>query len=141
MIKRSATGRWEGNLKEGKGVLNTESGFANGAMTFASRFKDGQGTNPEELIGAAEAGCFSMFLAHLLASDGHPATSVETTATVYLDEGGPQITKIELVTEAVVPGLSEEAYRQFVDKAKSNCPVSKALSATTIEVKSATLKG
>lgn len=141
MIKRSATGRWEGNLKEGNGALKTESGHLDGAMTFASRFKDGQGTNPEELIGAAEAGCFSMFLSHLLASDGHPPESVETTATVYLDEGGPQITKIELVTEAVVPGLTEETYREFVENAKKNCPVSKALSATPIEIKSATLKG
>ena len=102
------------------------SGAYEGAYSFPSRFESGKGTNPEELIGAAHAGCFSMFLAALLTDAGFPPTIVRTTATVHLD-AGPTITKIELATEAAVPRLDQKAFLAHAEAAKKNCPVSKAL--------------
>jgi osmotically inducible protein OsmC len=106
------------------------SGAYEGDFTYASRFEEAKGTNPEELIGAAHAGCFSMFLSALLTKAEFPPTSVHTTATVHLG-GGPTITKIDLVTEAVVPGIDSAKFGQLAQEAKANCPVSKALGAVS----------
>jgi osmotically inducible protein OsmC len=125
IAKAEAT--WNGTLKEGAGTMKVASGFFEGPYTWASRFAgDTKGTNPEELIGAAHAGCFSMFLSSQLTNAGFTPTRIHTTATVHL-EAGPTITKIELNTEAEVPGLDEKTFMDKVDVAKKNCPVSKAL--------------
>ena len=111
-------------------------------FTYASRFEEGEGSNPEELIGAAHAGCYSMFLSALLSKDGHVPNSINTEASVYLDsvDGAPTIHTIKLVTVADVPGLGEEEFAEYAQNAKAQCPVSKALAAVnTIEL-SATLK-
>lgn len=122
---------WLGTLKEGAGTMKVASGFFEGPYTRASRFEgDPKGTNPEELIGAAHAGCFSMFLSGLLSNGGFNPTRIHTTATVHLG-AGPTITKIELVTEAEVPGLDAAALQDYAQKAKANCPVSKALAAVS----------
>jgi osmotically inducible protein OsmC len=144
MTTRTATAVWNGTLKEGNGNMKVQSGFVDVPFTFASRFENSdKGTNPEELIGAAHAGCFSMFLSALLSNNGYIPTSVNTTASVTLgrDDTGPLITSIELVTEAVVPGLSAADYDGFVAAAKANCPISRVLAATNVILKSATLKG
>jgi osmotically inducible protein OsmC len=134
MAVRSAHARWEGPLVGGKGTMDTESGAFSGDYSFSSRFEDGGGTNPEELIGAAHAGCFSMALAHGLAEGGHVATSVDTTARVTIKavEGGFAITGIELLCEAVVPGATDAEFQAAAEATKSGCPVSKALSAVPI---------
>ncbi len=134
MAIRNADAVWKGDLKSGQGTVKVASGTFEGSYSFPSRFENGRGTNPEELLGAAHAACFSMALAHGLSSAGHTPTSVHTTAKVHLDRGsdGFAITRIELETEAVVPGLEEAAFRQQADNAKKNCPVSKALTGTQI---------
>ena len=122
-----ATAKWTGTLKEGAGTMKGASGHFDAPFTFVSRFEGAAaGTNPEELIGAAHAGCFSMFLAAQLTTAGHPPASIETTATVHLG-AGPAIIKIELETVADVPGVPEALFNEKVDFAKKNCPVSKAL--------------
>jgi osmotically inducible protein OsmC len=127
MTVSKAQAKWTGTLKEGSGSVKGTAFEA--PFTFASRFEgSGQGTTPEELIGAAHAGCFSMFLAAQLSKEGHPPTSIETKATVHL-EAGPAITKIELETLADVPGIDAKLFGEKVDFSKQNCPVSKALSA------------
>jgi lipoyl-dependent peroxiredoxin len=133
MAVRSAEARWEGTLREGAGTLKLGSGVYEGPYTYASRFEDAPGTNPEELIGAAHAGCFSMFLAAVLTRAGLTPTSVQTTAKVHL-EAGPTITKIELDCEAVVPNLDDQAFQEHAATAKQNCPVSKALSSVDIQL-------
>lgn len=134
MSVRSAEAVWQGTLKEGSGWLTVQSGVYAGPYTFAGRFGDGKGTNPEELIGAAHAGCYSMFLSALLTNDGLTPTRIATTAKVHL-EAGPTITKIELNCEAEVPGIDDAAFQEKAAAAKANCPVSKALSAVaTIEL-------
>lgn len=133
MAVRKAHAQWNGTLKEGAGVMALGSGMYEGPFTYASRFENGDGTNPEELIGAALSGCFSMFLAAVLTNNNFPPTSVKTTASVHL-EAGPTITKIELDTEAVVPNIGDDAFQEFVANAKSNCPVSKALAGPEIVV-------
>jgi osmotically inducible protein OsmC len=134
MAVRSAHARWEGTLADGKGTVDTESGALAGEYSFQSRFQEGAGTNPEELLGAAHAGCFSMALAHGLAEAGHVATSVDTTARVTIKpvEGGFAITGIELLCQAVVPGISESEFQEAAEATKAGCPVSKALSAVPI---------
>ncbi len=134
MPVRSAHARWEGPLVGGKGTMDTESGAVNGGYSFSSRFENGGGTNPEELLGAAHAGCFSMALAHGLAEGGHVAASVDTTARVRIEavEGGFGITAIELSCRAVVPGISEEDFQAAAEATKAGCPVSKALAAVPI---------
>ena len=134
MIKKGSA-VWKGSLKEGGGSISSESGvLKNAPYGFKARFEDGPGTNPEELIGAAHAGCFSMFLAAQLSKDGHTPTRIDTTATVHL-EAGPLVTKIELETVAEVPGVSEQVFRDKVQFSKENCPISKALaSVPTITV-------
>lgn len=116
--------------------MRLASGAYEGAYTFASRFEEGKGTNPEELIGAAHAGCFSMFLSALLSGAGFEVKRIHTTATVHL-RAGPTIALIELKTEAEVPGIGEAAFMEHAEAAKRNCPVSKALSAveTTLSAK------
>ena len=116
--------------------MKVGSGAYEGPYSFASRFENGSGTNPEELIGAAEAGCFSMALASNLTKAGHPPKRVSTTATVKLEmlDGGPKITAIELETEADVPGMDNEAFQEQAEKTKTTCPVSVALAGTEIKL-------
>ena len=128
MPVRSANAVWKGTLKEGSGHLKLESGVYEGPYTFASRFETAPGTNPEELIGAAHAGCYSMFLSALLTTAKYTPTKINTTAKVHLGEG-PTIHLIELSTEAEVPGLGAAEFQELAEKAKAGCPVSKALSA------------
>jgi osmotically inducible protein OsmC len=133
MTKRSSTAEWKGTLKEGGGTMSLGSGSYTGPFTFASRFESGKGTNPEELIGAAHAGCYSMFLSALLTNAGFKPTRINTTATVHLGEG-PTIDLIELSTEAVVPGLGAAAFQEHAEAAKKGCPVSKALAGPEIRL-------
>ena len=139
MAVRVSTAEWKGTLKAGGGTMKLGSGAYEGPFTFASRFESGKGTNPEELIGAAHAGCFSMFLSALLSDAGFTPTRITTTATVHLDEG-PKITLIELVTEAVVPNLSEEVFQKHAEAAKKGCPVSMALAGPKITLNAKLLK-
>jgi lipoyl-dependent peroxiredoxin len=129
MPVRTSTGTWRGSLKEGTGTVALGSGVFEGPYTFAGRFEDGTGTNPDELVGAALASCYSMFLANLLASAGSVPDRVHTEARVHLgrDDGGPVISKIELVCRAEVPGIEPDAFAEQAAAAKANCPVSKAL--------------
>ncbi|MDO8683391.1 MAG: OsmC family protein [Armatimonadota bacterium] len=131
MAIRNAEARWNGNLREGSGTVRLGSGAFEGQYSFASRFESGTGTNPEELIGAAHAGCFSMALSAGLAAAGHTSKSVHTTAKVHFEpvDGGFGITKIELETEADIPGIDESTFMKYAEDAKKNCPVSKALAA------------
>lgn len=130
MTVRASTAEWKGTLKEGAGAMKLGSGAYEGPFTFASRFESGPGTNPEELIGAAHAGCFSMFLSALLSKEGFVPT-IRTTAKVHLG-AGPTINLIELETEAEVPGIDEEKFQQLAQDAKQGCPVSKALAGPEI---------
>jgi len=129
MAIRNADAVWEGNLPKGKGSMKLGSGAFEGQFSFASRFEEGTGTNPEELIGAAHAGCFSMFLSAVLSNAGFTPQRVETTAKVHLEQvdGAPWITKIELNCEANVPGVDEATFQEKVQVSKEGCPVSKAL--------------
>ncbi len=136
-ISRHATAHWEGDLKTGKGQLSTpQSGLMdNTRYAFSSRFGDEKGTNPEELIAAAHAGCFTMALSAKLSEAGFTATSLDTRADVDLSmDGGPQLSRITLKLKAVVPGIDEKQFRAIADDAKQNCPVSKALSAVPVEL-------
>jgi osmotically inducible protein OsmC len=134
-----AKAEWKGTLKEGSGHMSVGSGALNGPFTWASRFADGKGTNPEELIGAAHAGCFSMFLSAKLTANGTPPTSVSTTATVTLGDG-PTVTAIELTTVAVVPDIDQTKFDELVAVSKAQCPISKALAAVPSVTVKATLK-
>lgn len=134
MAIRKAEAVWQGNLKEGKGSVKLGSGAYEGPYSFNSRFEEGPGTNPEELIGAAHAGCYSMFLSAVLSGDGYTVNRVHTTAKVHLGtvDGGPKITTIELFTEAHVPGISEAVFNEKAEFSKKGCPVSKALAGVDI---------
>jgi osmotically inducible protein OsmC len=136
MAVRNAEAVWEGNLPKGNGTMKFGSGAFEGAFSFASRFEEGTGTNPEELVGAAHAGCFSMFLSAVLSDAGYVPNRVHTTATVYLEqvEGAPWITKIHLNCEADVPGVDERTFQEKVAESKTGCPVSKALGGVEISV-------
>ena len=142
MATRKGSAVWEGTLKEGKGTVKLGSGAFEGPYSFSSRFEEGAGTNPEELIGAAEAGCFSMALANNLAKAGHPAKRISTVASVKLEtvDGGPKITTIELNTEADVPGIDEAKFQEQAELTKKTCPVSVALSATEIKLNAKLVK-
>jgi osmotically inducible protein OsmC len=133
MAVRSSSAEWKGTLKQGGGTMKLGSGTWEGPFTFASRFESGRGTNPEELIGAAHAGCFSMFLSALLTDAGFPPSRIRTTAAVHLTDG-PEISLIELATEAVVPNLTEAAFQKHAEAAKKGCPVSKALAGPKITI-------
>jgi osmotically inducible protein OsmC len=130
---------WTGGLKDGKGQLSVESQGFNLPYGYDSRFGEGKGTNPEELIGAAHAGCFSMSLASLLEKAGHPPQDIKTQAHVKLEktDKGLAITQIRLVTEARVPGMKESDFQATAIEAKANCPVSKALAGVKIEMTAA----
>ena len=128
MAITSASAVWKGNLVDGSGTMKLPKGAWEGPYTRASRFETGPGTNPEELVGAAHAGCYSMFLSAILSKSGFPPAEIRTTAKVHLGDG-PAITLIELDTEAVVPGCDEPVFLEHAEKAKAGCPVSKALSA------------
>jgi len=134
MPVRKAEARWEGDLQDGKGTVRFGGGAFEGQYSFSSRFEEGAGTNPEELIAAAHAACFSMALSNGLAKAGHPPARVDTTASVHLDKGeaGFGISRIDLRTEADVPGIDEAGFREQAETAKANCPVSKALAAVEI---------
>jgi osmotically inducible protein OsmC len=129
MATRNASAQWRGNLKEGDGTMALGSGVWEGPFTFKSRFEDGQGTNPEELIGAAEAGCFTMQLSASLAEAGHVPESVKTEAKVHIRQidGNPTISQIDLVTRANVPGLDDATFQEAATVAKEGCIISRAL--------------
>jgi lipoyl-dependent peroxiredoxin len=129
MPKRTASARWDGSLQEGSGTMRMASGAYEGPYSFQSRFEEADGTNPEELIAAAHAGCFSMALSAGLGGAGHPPESVETEATVHLDKVGDgfAITRILLRTRARVPGIDADEFQQRAEAAKEGCPVSQAL--------------
>ncbi|MGM0561459.1 MAG: OsmC family protein [Pseudomonadota bacterium] len=132
MKSRNASAVWNGNLKDGKGRISSDSGVLDdNPYSFATRFEDGKGTNPEELIAAAHAGCYSMALSNELDGDGMSPESVETRAAVTLDqvEGGFAITKIHLDVKAKVPGASQANFDAAAERAKSGCPVSKLMKA------------
>jgi osmotically inducible protein OsmC len=139
MAIRTSSAEWKGTLKEGAGTMKLASGAYEGPFTFASRFEEGKGTNPEELLGAAHAGCFSMFLSALLTGAGFKPTRIATTATVHLTEG-PTISLIELLTRAEVPGLTEEDLQKHAEAAKKGCPVSKALTGPEIRMQAVLVK-
>ncbi len=129
MKKRNASANWQGPGKTGKGTMSAHTGaFKNLPYSFSSRFEDGAGTNPEELIAASHAGCFSMKLSFVLVAAGFEATNIDTTCTVTLENGS--ITNSHLKVTAHVPGISQEAFQTAVEDAKVNCPVSKLLKAT-----------
>ncbi|HEU4433838.1 MAG TPA: OsmC family protein [Pyrinomonadaceae bacterium] len=137
MPSRRAEAEWEGNLAEGSGRLKVGSGAFDGPYSFKSRFEEGQSaTNPEELIGAAHAGCFTMALTAALTRAGQPPKRIHTTAQVKLEKVGDafSITQIDLNTEAEIPGLDDAAFQRFAQDAKQNCPVSKALAGTEISL-------
>ena len=136
-ISRYATAHWEGDLKSGGGKLSTPASglMADTPYGFNTRFGDKKGTNPEELIAAAHAGCFTMALSARLTEAGHPPEALDTRADVDLSmEGGPTISAIRLAVKARVPGIDAAGFRGIADDAKSNCPVSKALSAVPISL-------
>jgi osmotically inducible protein OsmC len=137
MATRTGSAVWEGTLREGKGTVKLGSGAYEGPYSFASRFESGTGTNPEELIGAAHAGCFSMALSAGLTKAGFAPKRIATTAKVNLDNvgGGFKIVSIELETEAEVPGIEEQVFQEQADTAKKNCPVSQALAGTEIKLR------
>ncbi|HEY2799749.1 MAG TPA: OsmC family protein [Chthoniobacterales bacterium] len=136
MSTRTGSAVWEGALKDGKGTLKLGSGAFEGSYSFSSRFEDGAGTNPEELIGAAEAACFSMALSANLEKAGSPPKRIGTTAKVKLEksDAGFKITSIDLTTEAEVPGIDNAKFQEQATQTKKTCPVSVALSGTEIKL-------
>ncbi|NUO78003.1 OsmC family protein [Lysobacter sp. 5GHs7-4] len=138
-ISRHATAHWEGDLKSGQGRLATQSGvLENTRYAFNTRFGEEKGTNPEELIAAAHAGCFTMALSAKLTEAGHPPARLDTRAEVDLSmEGGPSFSQIRLKVSAEVPGIDAAKFQAIAEDAKANCPVSKALSAVPISLEAA----
>jgi lipoyl-dependent peroxiredoxin len=137
MPKRQSQGIWEGTLKHGKGTMVIgEAGFELD-YSFPSRFENGTGTNPEELIGAAHAGCFSMALSHLIEQAGFTPRRISTRASVHLDKSatGFSISRVDLYTEAQVPGITDEQFTKQAEEAKATCPVSRALAGVEITLK------
>lgn len=130
MPTRESRATWNGGLRDGTGSMAFGSGAFEGAFSYVSRFEEGEGTNPEELIGAAHAGCFSMALAGELGNAGYEPESVSTTATVHLEEG--EITRVDLDTEATVPDISDAEFQELAEGAKEGCPVSQALAGPEI---------
>ncbi|MBK8026245.1 MAG: OsmC family peroxiredoxin [Chloroflexi bacterium] len=136
MPARTAQAVWKGNLNDGSGALKLGSGAYEGAYSFLSRFEDGSGTNPEELLGAAHAGCFSMALAARLAREGHTVHSIETTANVHLEKGesGFGISRIDLVTTGRVDGITPEHFAEAAAATKDGCIVSRALASVPMTI-------
>ncbi|MAQ92328.1 OsmC family peroxiredoxin [Rubrivirga sp. SAORIC476] len=136
MMTRTASAHWSGALSDGSGAISTETGTLDETpYSFDTRFKgEGTGTNPEELLGASHAACFTMQLSHMLAEAGHPPAKAETTAQVHLQqvEGGFEIPSIHLVLTADVPGMSDDEFQQIATTAKETCPLSKVLRAADI---------
>jgi osmotically inducible protein OsmC len=137
MARRKSEAQWEGTLKDGKGRFWTESGEVSGVYSFSTRFEEQEGSNPEELIGAALASCFSMKLAGDVESAGHKPESVRTVATVSLDKGesGFEISGIGLDTEAGIPGIDPAEFERIAQSSKENCPVGEALAAVPITLR------
>jgi osmotically inducible protein OsmC len=133
MAIRESSAVWKGSSREGTGSMRLGSGAYEGPFSWVSRFRDGTGTNPEELIGAAHAGCFSMDLSSHLSKAGHIPTQITTTAKVHLEEG-PTIALIELSTVGEVAGIDEKTFIEFAEQAKKDCPVSRALAAVEIRL-------
>ncbi|MDF0599246.1 OsmC family protein [Psychromarinibacter sp. C21-152] len=130
MITKTGSAKWSGGLKDGKGTISTQTGvLSDEAYSFAKRFEGEAGTNPEELLGAAHAACYSMALSNILGEAGMTAESIETTATVTLDAGQGAITKVHLDVTARVSGGDEDAFKEAAGKAKEGCPVSKLFNA------------
>ena len=129
MATRNGSAEWRGDLRSGEGELTVGDGVFKGAYSFSSRFEEGEGTNPEELIAAAHAACFTMALANMMAEHGHPADSVRTVAKVHLrqTDAGPTIQQIDLETEGRVPGIDQDHFADHAEGAKQGCPVSRAL--------------
>jgi len=142
MPTRKAEAEWTGSLKDGSGRVKLGSGAFEGSYSFASRFESGKGTNPEELLGAAHAGCFSMALSAGLGRAGFQPKRVHTTAMVHIDKVGEgfEITKIELDCDAQVPNIDDNAFQAQAKAAKEGCPLSKALKATNIELRARLMK-
>ena len=136
MTTRSAEAVWNGTLREGNGLMKMRSGSYEGPFTFASRFEEGEGTNPEELIAAAHAGCYSMALSGDLGRAGHTPTRINTTAKVHLGpvDGKPTVHTIELFSEAEVPGIDEATFQKIANGAKQNCPISRLVAAADIKL-------
>ena len=134
MAIRKSKSVWKGTLKEGNGTM-TFSNYS-GPFTFASRFEEGKGTNPEELVGAAHSGCYSMFLAALISGEGFTPESVETTATITLgrDDAGPCITNIKLNSEVKCAALSQEKFSELAQAAKEKCPISRLYAGGTAQI-------
>jgi lipoyl-dependent peroxiredoxin len=129
MATRNGSAEWKGDLKGGSGTVKVGDGVFEGAYSFTSRFEDGEGTNPEELIAAAHASCFAMALSLIIGEDGHTPESLRAQAKVQLRnvDGTPTIARIDLEVEGSVPGIDEDAFRAYAEKAKAGCPVSRAL--------------
>lgn len=141
MLTRHGQAHWEGGLRQGSGRIRLGNGAFDAPYSFSSRFEEQPGSNPEELIGAAHAACFSMALAGVLEKAGHAPARIDTSARVALrpESGGFMIGRVELTTEGKVPGLEEDAFRKAAEQAKRNCPVSKALAGVEIRVKATLL--
>jgi peroxiredoxin, OsmC subfamily len=142
MAVRKAKAVWEGNLVNGKGTVEVESGLFKSPYSFQTRFGDEKGTNPEELIGAAHASCYSMALSFMLEQKGYKPVRISTEANVHIDKVGDgfKITKILLITRGEVPEIDEETFLKYANEAKAGCPVSQALAATPIELDASLVK-
>lgn len=134
MPTRTSEAKWTGSLHEGEGNLTLGSGEYEGQYTFASRFKDEEGTNPEELIGAAESGCFSMALSMMLGEEGYTPDYIHTKSKVHIDPEELEITRIMIETEAEVEGIDQDEFIELAMRAKEECPVSKVLGGTRIDM-------
>jgi osmotically inducible protein OsmC len=138
-IARTASVHWDGDVSRGKGTITTESGFVTAGYSFGTRFSGDPGTNPEELLAASHASCFTMALSLALTREGHPPTAIDTTARVHLrrEHGGFDVPLIELSTTATAPGLDADEFQRLAKGAKENCPISKALRSVevTLEAK------
>jgi lipoyl-dependent peroxiredoxin len=143
MPVRTAEARWQRSLQDGSGTMRLGSGAFEGSYSFNSRMENGTGTNPEELIGAAHAGCFSMAFANGLSQAGHKPQEIRTTASVHFDktDQGWGISRIDLATEGNVPGIDEATFKRLAEDAKQTCPVSKALAATPITLNASLKSG
>ncbi|MFP4364365.1 MAG: OsmC family protein [Spirochaetia bacterium] len=141
-MKRTSQAVWKGSIKEGSGAMKLGSGAFEGQYSFSSRFENGVGTNPEELIAAAHAGCFSMAFSLLLGEAGFEPKYIDTKASVSIEKKGDgfEITTIELSTEAAIPEIDEKIFQETAKAAKNGCPVSKALAGPEISLVSAVLK-
>jgi osmotically inducible protein OsmC len=129
MTARNGTAEWRGDVESGSGTVTVGNGVFEGPYSFASRFGEGDGTNPEQLIAAAHAACFTMALSNLLSTEGHVPDSLHTAAHVQLRniEGSPTLARMDLETEGRVPGVEEDEFRRYAEQAKQECPVSRAL--------------